>query len=197
MTLHPKAARANTRSASPRVPTLPTLPTVEFPRLLVFSVGIAYYSSMGNRERALDLMERIIPLRQQLRELEVELDQLLPPEDSGDGGRSTKHSRPALPGMTTPIKAADAARSGRPGMSRDIREWLAIFPDQEFTTREIQDALGLGAERLNSLYASLSRMAGTGEIAKGSQPGTYRAVTTNKPSALGLVKGNEDEVVAT
>ena len=121
---------------------------------------------MSNRERAIQLMERIVTARQELKRLESELDALLPSEEP-KVARTTTGSSVGGNGSRT---AGDLAKRG--GLTEAVRQILRTS-DRDLTSREIVEIAG-ARERQNSVYAAVSRMVAAGEVQKGTVEGTYR-----------------------
>ncbi|HEX7150561.1 MAG TPA: hypothetical protein VF618_03665 [Thermoanaerobaculia bacterium] len=121
-------------------------------------------------------MEQIIPLRQQLRALEAELDELLPSDDSPSASlQSYYRVEPKISEYRpSDLSGMDRDLEPRGALTQAIRYLLSSDPTRAFTPRQVIQAIGVSDERTNSVYSALSRMAKLGEVDRDDETNTYR-----------------------
>lgn len=126
------------------------------------------------RERALELMKRVLDLRQELAEAEAELDKMFASAPRG-GNQAKAAARPANVSAAPRPATPAAVGSGRGDLTNALRKALETA-NRDFTVDQVMEAAGVEESRRGSVYAALSRLVGAEKIAKGTAPGTYRAI---------------------
>jgi len=121
-------------------------------------------------------MQRIIALKAEIRELESELDRILPKNEIGDGD-GQRHLRARA--SATPSASNDGTAAN---LTDRVLDLVTANPTASFSADQICTRLNLGAEQKHSVRSTLWNLCQKNKIRK-IKRGEFGALREEKPAA--------------